>query len=64
MIFSRLPSASTRKISIMMHALSKVHEGKLRLDDPCTIEARLQEAIHIRFGLKPVTPAKLKKTIK
>lgn len=28
------------------------------------IEARLQEAIHIRFGLKPVTSAKLKKTIK
>ncbi len=28
------------------------------------VEARLQEAIHIRFGLKPVTPAKLKKTIK
>lgn len=28
------------------------------------IEARLQEAIHIRFGVKPVTPARLKKTIK
>nr|WP_084324281.1 MULTISPECIES: HD family hydrolase [Hyphomonas] len=28
------------------------------------IEARLQEAIHIRFGLKPVTPVKLKKLIK
>lgn len=28
------------------------------------IEARLQEAIHIRFGLKPVTPVKLKKIIK
>ncbi|MBW6399720.1 serine hydrolase [Roseomonas sp. HJA6] len=40
-----LPSASTRKISIMMHALSKVHEGKLRLDEPCTIEARLQEGV-------------------
>lgn len=28
------------------------------------IESRLQEAIHIRFGLKPVTPARLKKLIK
>ena len=28
------------------------------------VEARLQEAVHIRFGLKPVTPATLKKVIK
>ena len=28
------------------------------------IEARLQEAIHIRFGLPPVTPVRLKKQIK
>ncbi|MEZ5998471.1 MAG: HD family hydrolase [Hyphomonas sp.] len=28
------------------------------------VEARLQEAIHIRFGLVPVTPVKLKKLIK
>ena len=28
------------------------------------IEGRLQEAIHIRFGLTPVTPARLKKKIK
>ncbi len=28
------------------------------------IESRLQEAIHIRFGLKPLTPARLKKVIK
>ena len=40
-----MPSASTRKTSILMHALSKVHEGKLRLDEPCTIEARLQEGV-------------------
>jgi len=26
-----------------MKALSRVHEGVLRLDEPCTIEARLQE---------------------
>jgi beta-lactamase class A len=40
-----LPSASTRKTSILMHALSRVHEGVLRLDEPCTIEARLQEGV-------------------
>lgn len=28
------------------------------------VEARLQEAVHIRFGLKAVTPAELKKVIK
>lgn len=28
------------------------------------IEARLQEAIHIRFGLRPLTPQKLKRLIK
>lgn len=39
------PSASTRKTSILMHALSKVHDGTLRLDAPCTIEARLQEGV-------------------
>ena len=39
------PSASTRKTSILMHALSKVHEGMLRLDEPCTVEARLQEGV-------------------
>lgn len=40
-----VPSASTRKTSILMHALSKVHEGALRLDEPCTIEQRLQEGV-------------------
>jgi 5'-deoxynucleotidase YfbR-like HD superfamily hydrolase len=29
-----------------------------------TIEARLQEAIHIRFGLAPITPQRLKRLIK
>lgn len=28
------------------------------------VEARLQEAVHVRFGLKALTPAALKKTIK
>ena len=28
------------------------------------VEARLQEAVHIRFGLKPIMPAGLKKVIK
>lgn len=40
-----VPSASTRKTSILMHALSKVHEGALRLEEPCTIERRLQEGV-------------------
>src|SRR5262247_2312142 len=38
-----VPSASTRKISIMMAALAAVHEGKLALDQPVTIDARFQD---------------------
>jgi beta-lactamase class A len=38
-----VPSASTRKISIMMAALSAVHDGKLALDQKVTIEARYQD---------------------
>ena len=38
-----VPSASTRKISIMMAALSAVHSGKLSLDQKVTIEARYQD---------------------
>jgi beta-lactamase class A len=38
-----VPSASTRKISIMMAALSAVHAGKLALDQPVTIEAKYQD---------------------
>jgi len=30
----QVPSASTRKVSILMAALKQVHEGKLRLNDP------------------------------
>src|SRR5574341_605488 len=37
-----VPSASTRKIAIMMAALKAVHEGKLALEQPVTIEARYQ----------------------
>src|SRR6266403_2921366 len=37
------PSASTRKISIMMAALAAVHAGKLSLDQKVTIEARYQD---------------------
>ncbi len=40
-----VPSASTRKTSIMMHALKQVHEGKLDLAQPCTVEERLQQNI-------------------
>ncbi len=38
-----VPSASTRKISIMMAALGAVHAGKLGLDQRVTIEARYQD---------------------
>jgi beta-lactamase class A len=38
-----VPSASTRKISIMMAALAAVHAGKLSLDQQVTIEARYQD---------------------
>jgi beta-lactamase class A len=38
-----VPSASTRKISIMMAALSAVHAGKLSLDQQVTVEARYQD---------------------
>jgi beta-lactamase class A len=37
-----VPSASTRKISIMMAALAAVHAGKLSLDQKVTVEARNQ----------------------
>jgi beta-lactamase class A len=38
-----VPSASTRKISIMMAALKAVHDGKLALDQTVTIEAKYQD---------------------
>jgi beta-lactamase class A len=38
-----VPSASTRKISILMAALKAVHDGKLALDQKVIIEARYQD---------------------
>jgi len=38
-----VPSASTRKISILMAALAGVHAGKLALDQPVTVLARYQD---------------------
>jgi len=38
-----VPSASTRKISIMMAALAAVHAGKLSLDQKVTIDKRFQD---------------------
>ncbi|HUF94104.1 MAG TPA: serine hydrolase [Candidatus Limnocylindria bacterium] len=38
-----VPSASTRKTSIMMAALAAVHAGKLALEQRVTIEARYQD---------------------
>ena len=37
-----VPSASTRKIAIMMTALKAVHEARLTLDQPVTIQAKYQ----------------------
>jgi beta-lactamase class A len=38
-----VPSASTRKISILMAALAAVHAGKLSLDQKVTIDAKYQD---------------------
>jgi beta-lactamase class A len=38
-----VPSASTRKISILMAAIKAVHDGRLSLDQRVTIEARFQD---------------------
>ena len=38
-----VPSASTRKISIMMAALAAVHAGKLSLDQRVTVDAKYQD---------------------
>lgn len=40
------PSASTRKTSILMAAMEAVHHGRLRLDQPVTVEARLQRNVN------------------
>ena len=40
-----VPSASTRKTSILVYALSQVHAGRLDLTEPCTVEARLQQGV-------------------
>lgn len=37
-----VPSASTRKIAILMAVLKAVHDGKLALDQPVTIQAKYQ----------------------
>jgi beta-lactamase class A len=50
-----LPSASTRKIAILMAALAEVHAGRLSLDQPVTIDATYQDTTsgvlqHLRPG--------------
>lgn len=40
-----LPSASVRKISIMMAILKAVHQGRLSLDETVTVEERLQKDV-------------------
>jgi len=39
------PSASTRKISIMMAALRAVHQGRLDLAEPVTVTAEMSEGV-------------------
>jgi beta-lactamase class A len=38
-----VPSASTRKIAILMTALKQVNEGRLALDQPVTIQSKYQD---------------------
>src|SRR5206468_1095436 len=38
-----VPSASTRKIAIMLAALKAVNEGRLSLDQPVAIQAKYQD---------------------
>jgi len=40
-----VPSASTRKTSILMAALKAVHEGRLSLSEECVVEERLQRDV-------------------
>jgi beta-lactamase class A len=40
-----VPSASTRKTSILMHALAQVAAGRLDLTMPCVVEERLQAGV-------------------
>lgn len=40
-----VPSASTRKTSILLHALSRVAAGALDLAETCVVEARLQKDV-------------------
>lgn len=39
------PSQSTRKIAFMMAALRAVHQGRIDLSEPVTVDARLQEGV-------------------
>jgi beta-lactamase class A len=50
-----VPSASTRKIAILMAALEAAHAGRLSLDQPVTIQAKYQDTTsgvfqHLRPG--------------
>jgi beta-lactamase class A len=41
----KTPSASTRKVSIMMAAFKAATEGRLNLDEPCVLEERLKHDV-------------------
>lgn len=46
-----VPSASTRKIAILMTALRAVNQGRLKLDQPVTVEAKYQATQFAENGL-------------
>jgi beta-lactamase class A len=52
-----VPSGSTRKIAVLMTAMKQIHDGKMALDDPFTIEERFQKSpsgcfTHMTTGLE------------
>jgi beta-lactamase class A len=51
-----VPSASTRKISIMMAALAACHAGNLNLDDPFTIDKEYQDTDSGTFQFRYYSP--------
>ncbi len=46
-----VPSASTRKIAIMMAALKAVHEGKLALDQPAPSRPSIRTTTRAAFSI-------------
>jgi beta-lactamase class A len=52
-----VPSASTRKIAVLMTAMKQIHDGTISLDDPFVLEERFQQSKsgcfpHLRAGIQ------------